>query len=96
MFSVDYTSDPNKLMIEFSFSYYHWKLSETIQNFIDEGGLISKKPEETPLSTLMSNTLQELTLCVMPDLVTALHKCYKSYDMASFIVEGAQAGGDRG
>ena len=90
LFSVDYTSDPNKVIIEFSFTYYHWKLTETIQNFIDvAGGLVSKKPEDTPLNSLTSKTLRELTLCVMPDLVTALHKCYNSYDMASFIVEGA-------
>ena len=77
LFSVDFISDKNRLMIETPFSFYHWKLLETIKNYIDkEKALTKKKPEETALSALTPETLRGILLIVLPNLETALHKCY--------------------
>ena len=58
LFCVDYTSDPNRLMIEFPFTFYHWKLEEIIKNFITVAdGLCGKEVQDTPLASLSSKTL---------------------------------------
>ena len=77
-------------MLEKPFSYYHWKLTEVLYHYIEDvGGLRSKKLEESPINSISSATLQELSLSIFPELLTALHTSYDSFEMTSFIVKGA-------